>query len=86
VEVAGGWRGLHNEELHNVYASAIIIGVINSRRMRWAWHVVCMGAVRNACTILVVKPKVKRPLERPRGRWVENISMGLIDIEWECVD
>jgi hypothetical protein len=35
-EVAGGWRRLHNEELHNLYASPTIIRVITSRRMRWA--------------------------------------------------
>jgi hypothetical protein len=35
-EVAGGWRRLHNEDLHNLYASTNIIRVIKSRRMRWA--------------------------------------------------
>jgi hypothetical protein len=34
-EVAGGWRRLHNEELHNFYPSPNIIRVIKSRRMRW---------------------------------------------------
>jgi hypothetical protein len=34
-----GWRKLHNEELHNLYYSPNIIGVIKSRRMRWAGHV-----------------------------------------------
>jgi hypothetical protein len=33
-EVAGGWRGLHNEELHNYCNSSNIIKVIKSRRMR----------------------------------------------------
>jgi hypothetical protein len=32
-EVAGGWRKLHNEELHNVYSSPSIIRMIKSRRM-----------------------------------------------------
>jgi hypothetical protein len=33
-EVEGGWRRLHNEELHNLYISPNIIRVIKSRRMR----------------------------------------------------
>jgi hypothetical protein len=42
-EVIGGWRELHNEELHNLYCSPSIIRMINSRRMRWAGHVARMG-------------------------------------------
>jgi hypothetical protein len=38
VEVAGGWRRLHNEELHNFYTSPNIIRVIKSSRTRWAGH------------------------------------------------
>jgi hypothetical protein len=45
-EVVGGWRRLHNEELHNLYASSNIIRMIKSRRMRWASHVVRMGDMR----------------------------------------
>jgi hypothetical protein len=35
-EVTGGWRKLHNEELHGLYYSSSIVRVINARRMRWA--------------------------------------------------
>jgi hypothetical protein len=42
-EVMGGWRKLHNEELHNLYSSPSIIRVMKSRRRRWAGHVVRMG-------------------------------------------
>jgi hypothetical protein len=39
--VAGVWRRLYNEELHNLYASPNIIMVIKSRRMRLTGHVAC---------------------------------------------
>jgi hypothetical protein len=56
---AGSWRKLHNEELHNLYASPSIIGMIKSRRMRWTGQVECMGEMRNACKIVVGKPEGK---------------------------
>jgi hypothetical protein len=38
-EVAGSWRKLHKEELHNLYFSPNIIIMIKSRRMRWTEQV-----------------------------------------------
>jgi len=35
--VAGGWRKLHDEEIHKFYTSPSIIRAIESRRMRWVW-------------------------------------------------
>jgi hypothetical protein len=61
-EVSGGWRRLHNEELHSLYTSPNTFGVIKSRRMRWAGHVARMGKI-NAYSILVVKSEGKRALE-----------------------
>jgi hypothetical protein len=46
-EVAGGWRKLHNEEFHNLYASPDIMIGNRARRMRWAKHVARMGEMRN---------------------------------------
>jgi len=40
-EVTGGWKRLHEDELHNLYA-APNIRVTKSRRIRWARHVVRM--------------------------------------------
>jgi hypothetical protein len=45
-EVTGGWRKLHNKELHGLYSSSNIIRVITARRMRWAGHVARMGGER----------------------------------------
>jgi hypothetical protein len=83
-EVTGGWRKLHNEELHDLYSSTSII--IKSRRMKWAGHVARIGEMRNAHRILVGKPEGKRPLGKPRSRWVDNIKMNLREIEWDGVD
>jgi hypothetical protein len=55
--VAGGWRRLHNEELHNLYASSNIIRVIKSRKIKEAGRVARMGEMRNAYNILVGKPE-----------------------------
>jgi hypothetical protein len=85
-EVTGGWRQLHNEELHDLYFSPSIIRIIKSRRMKWAGHVARMGETRNAYRLLVGKPEGKRPLGRPRCRWVDNIKMDLLEIGWGGVD
>jgi hypothetical protein len=41
--VIGGWRKLHNEELHNLYYLPSIIRTLKSRRMRWVGHVAHIG-------------------------------------------
>jgi hypothetical protein len=81
-EVTGGWRKLHNEELHNLYTSPSIIRIIKSRRMRWVGHVARMGEKRNMYRLLVGKPEGKKPLGRPR----HNITMDLLEIGLSVVD
>jgi hypothetical protein len=84
-EVTGEWRKLHNEELRD-HSSPSIIKIIKSRRMRWAGHVACMGEKRKAYRLLVGKPEGKRPLGRPRHRWVDNTRMDLGEVGWSDVD
>jgi hypothetical protein len=79
-DVTGGWRKLHNEELHNLYPSPSIIRIIKSWRMRWAGHVARMGEKRNVYRLLVGKPMGKRALGRPRRRWIDNIKIDLLEI------
>jgi hypothetical protein len=55
--------------------------MIRLRKMRWAGHVTRMGDERNAYRILVGKPEGKRPLGRPRCRWVDNVKMDLRETE-----
>jgi hypothetical protein len=85
-EVTGGWRKLHNEELHDLYSSPSIFRIMKSRSMRWAGHVARMGEKRNAYTLLVGKPEGKRPLGGPRRRCVDNIRMNLVEVGWGDVD
>jgi hypothetical protein len=84
--VTGGWRKLHNEELHNLYSSPSIIRIMKSRRMRWAGHVARRGEKRNVYRLLVGNPEGKRPLGRPRRRWMDNIKMDLLKIGLSVVD
>jgi hypothetical protein len=79
-EVTGEWRRLHNEELNVLYCSPNIVRVIKSRRMRWAGHVARMGEERGVYRVLVGKPEGRRPLGRPRRRWVDNIRMDLHEV------
>jgi hypothetical protein len=85
-EVTGEWRKLHNEELHDLYSSPSIIRVVKSRKMRWAGHVARMGEVRNAYRLLMGKSEGRRPLGRPRRRWLDNIRMDLVKVGWGDVD
>jgi hypothetical protein len=79
-EEDGSWRKFHNDELHNLYSSPNIVGVITSRRMKWAGHVARMGERRDVYRDLVGRPEVKSPLGRPRRRWEDNIKMDLREI------
>jgi hypothetical protein len=77
----GGWIKLHNEELHKLYSSSSIIRIIKSMGMRWAGHVARMGEKRNVYRLLVGKPQGKRPLGRPRRRWI-LLEIGLSVVDW----
>jgi hypothetical protein len=85
-EVTGEWRKLHNEELHDLYSSPSIIGIIKSRRIRWAGNVARMGEKRSAYRLLVGKPEGKGPLGRPKRNCVDNVKMNLGEVGWGDVD
>ena len=70
-EVTGEWRTLHNEELNDLYSSPNNVRVIKSRRMRWVGHVAHMGEERVMYRVLLGKLEGRRPMGRPRRRWVD---------------
>jgi hypothetical protein len=60
--------------------------MIRSRRMGWMGHVACMGDRRDAYRVLVRTPEGKRPLERSRLGWKDNIKMNLQEMRWGGVN
>jgi hypothetical protein len=45
-----------------------------------------MGEKRNVYRLFVGKPEGKRPLERPRRKWIENIKTDLLEIRLNVLD
>jgi hypothetical protein len=60
--------------------------MIESGRMKWAGYITRMGEKRNTYRIWVGKLEGKRPLGRPRRRWVHNIKIYLREIAWNFMD
>jgi hypothetical protein len=79
--MTGGWRKLHNEELHNLYSSPSVVRIIKSRRMRLVGYIARMGRRE-----MVEKPDGRRPLERAIRRWLDNIKMDIREIGWDVMD
>jgi hypothetical protein len=79
-EVTGGWRKLHNGELRELYSSPSFIRIMKARKMKWVEHIARMGENRNEYRLLVGKPEGRRPLGRPRRRWLDNIRMDLVEV------
>jgi hypothetical protein len=76
-EVAGGWKGVHNEELRNLNVQPYYLGDhIKEDEMLHTWERWEMHAIF----------WLERPLVRPRHRWEDNIRTGLREIQWEGVD
>jgi hypothetical protein len=85
-EVTGEWRKLHNKELHDLYSLPSFIRIMKASRMRWAGHVARIREKRNAYSLLVGKPEGRRPLGRPKRRWLNNIRMDDVEVGWGDVD
>jgi hypothetical protein len=79
-EEDGLWRKLHNDELYSLFSSLNIVRVIKSRRITWAGHVEHMVEGIGVYRVFVRRPKGKRPVDRPRCRWEDNIKLDLREI------
>jgi hypothetical protein len=60
--------------------------MMKSRKVRLAGHVARMGEKRNAYRLFVGNSEGRRPLGRPRRRWLDNIRMDLVEMGWGDVD
>jgi len=74
-KILGDWMKLHNEMLHDLQYSPLIILATISKRMRYAGLMAHMGERRGAHMVLLGKPEGKKPLGTPRCRWEGNIKM-----------
>ena len=79
-EVTRECRKLHNEELNDLYFSPNVVRVIKSRKMGWAGHVARMEERRGVYWVLVGELEGKRPLGRPKRRW---ITLRWISRKWD---
>jgi hypothetical protein len=77
-------ESIYNKTISSIHRSDLDLDYNLS--MRWVGHVARMGEKRKAYRLLVGKPEGKRPLGRPRRRWVDNIKMDLLEIGWGGVD
>jgi hypothetical protein len=80
-------RKFRRQRVNNLYHSTNIVRVIKWRKIKYVGHVARMGEGRGVYRDLVRRPDGKRPLERPRHRWEDNIKMcfqkvGCGGIDW----
>jgi hypothetical protein len=69
-----------------MWLEKVKLDLVGREWMKWAGRVARMGEKRNVYRLLVGKPEGKRPLGRPRRRWMYNIKMGILEIELSVVD
>jgi hypothetical protein len=77
----GGWRNLHNEELHDLCSLPGIIRIIKLKRMRWQ-GIWCKWGRRGMRIGYWSKSQRERPLGRPKCRRVDTVKMDLVETGW----
>jgi hypothetical protein len=84
-KVTGEWRRLHKDELRDLYSSPSIIRIL-SRGGLDGRVFSTNGGEEERVRLLVGKPGRKRPLGRPRLKWLDKIRMDVEEMEWGDVD
>jgi hypothetical protein len=74
-KVMGGWRKLHNEELHNLYSSPSIIRMIQVKEDEMGGACSTNGGEQECTQDIGGKAKGRRSMGRPRRRWLDNIKL-----------
>jgi hypothetical protein len=75
----GGWRRLHNEELHNLYTSPNTIRVIKSRII-WVVHIPCIEEMRYAYIFWLEHLKGRDNSEDLGNRWQDNVTGKVVPV------
>ena len=76
------WRNLHNEEIYILHNGHNIVAKIKSRRLKWIGHVMRASPNRKIKQVTDEFPRGKRPLGRPRFRYMDNIHRDLLTLEY----
>jgi hypothetical protein len=69
----GYWRIKTNQEINDILKAQNIIGFIKKQRLNWLGHVERMAEDNIVQRIKSWKPVSKRPIERPKTRWKDDV-------------
>jgi hypothetical protein len=81
-EVRGKWRRIHKEEIYEQYKSPNVIGLKNSRKMKYVGDVTRTGVRRSTYRISVREHERQKSLGKTRRGWEENIKMYHQKVGW----
>ena len=85
-EVTGEWRRLHNEKLNDILLLTQYCAGDKIEKNEMGWACGAYGGGEGMYRVLVGKPEGKRPLGRPRRRWVDNIRTDLQEVGYGSVE
>jgi len=69
----GIWRIKTNQELNEIIKRKNVINIIRAQRLSWLGHIERMQGMRMVKAIYSSKPISRRPIGRPKARWVDDV-------------